>query len=320
MRPTRRQPRRLSARRWAEAMHITIMILLLSAGKDATPAVSPASANLEHAEARAEIQPSGISTEGAQVRVRNQTYDLVSVPVTGGGLEDLLVHRQQDLVRNTQLEGFEQKELAAEVWQVHGVVKKFRFRLKEKASASTIDERNGLLVASSFGCCDATDAHAVYSLGSGRRLFFAGGDVEPYVFPLVWENRFRAQFVGVHVSGSDRDKEIYDKSPLPGRKRRVLVSLASQAELTDQLQISFDDGDYSPPLESVGWFRTEPAKGDKHEFHLWPPKDSSPPPLPQIVIKTASGDKIEIPIEGDHFIIGKALPANIVVRRIQVAR
>ncbi len=301
-------------------MHTTIMILLLAAAKDGSPAGERAGANLERAEARAEIQPAGIATEGAQASIRNQTYDLVSVPVTGGGWENLLVHRQQDLVRNTQLEGFERKEFAAAVWQVRGTQKRLRFRVKEEASASRIDAGHGLLVASSFGCCDATDAHAVYSLGSGRRLFFAGGDAEPYIFPLVWVNRFRAQFVGVHVSGSDRDEEIYDKS-VPGTKRRLLVSLASQTELTDQLEISIEDGDYSPPLESVEWFRTEPARGDKHEFELWPPKGSSRPVVPEIVIKTAAGARIGLPLDGDHFVIEKVRKlSKIVVRRIPVSK
>ena len=91
-------------------MHTIIVIFLLVLGKEGSPAVDRPALNLEHAEARAEILPSGTSTEGAQARIRNQTYDLVSVPVTGGGLENLLVHRQQDLVQDTQMDGFERQE------------------------------------------------------------------------------------------------------------------------------------------------------------------------------------------------------------------
>jgi len=153
------------------------------------------------------------------------------------------------------MDGFMRKELTVEVFKVDGTIKTKLFRIKAHASDSKIHQDLGILVASSYGCCDSTDAHAVYSLQNGKRLFFAGGDRDPYVFHAYWPNTDQARLVGVHVSGSERDAEIYTGLAKEDRRRCLLMSLASNAEVFDQVAILFDDGDMSPPVAAIEWLR-----------------------------------------------------------------
>jgi len=198
------------------------------------------------------------------------------------------------------MDGFMRKELTVEVFKVDGTIKTKLFRIKAHASDSKIHQDLGILVASSYGCCDSTDAHAVYSLQNGKRLFFAGGDRDPYVFHAYWPNTDRARLVGVHVSGSERDAEIYKGLVKIGRRRCLLMSLASKAEVFDQVAILFDDGDRSPPVATIEWLPSAEMKVHDRELAVWPSKGKKPSPVPMVQIMLASGPKILIPLDGDR--------------------
>ena len=252
-------------------------------------------------QARADLQPSD-EEGGAQASLRNQTYDLVRAQLGPDRYTwtNLLVHRQQDLVTNLQMDGFMRKELTVEVFKVDGTKRTKLFQIKEHASDSKIHQDLGILVASSYGCCDSTDAHAVYSLQNGRRLFFAGGDRDPYVFHAYWPNTDRARLVGVHVSGSERDVEIYKGLAKEDRCRCLMMSLASKAEVFDQVAILFDDGNMSPPVAAIEWLPSAEMKVHDRELAVWPSKGKQPSPVPLVQITLASGPKILIPLDGDR--------------------
>jgi hypothetical protein len=267
-----------------------------------TAASAVAAVRGDTSQARADIQPSD-KEGGAQASVRNQTYDLVRAQLGPDryAWTNLLVHRQQDLVTNLQMDGFMRKELTVEVFKVDGTKKTKLFQIKEHASDSKIHQDLGILVASSYGCCDSTDAHAVYSLQNGRRLFFAGGDRDPYVFHAYWPNTDRARLVGVHVSGSERDAEIYKGLPKEDRRRCLLMSLASKAEAFDQVAILFDDGNMSPPVAAIEWLPSAEMKVHDRDLAVWPSKGKQPSPIPLVQITLASGLKVLIPLDGDRF-------------------
>jgi hypothetical protein len=252
-------------------------------------------------QARADLQPSD-EEGGAQASLRNQTYDLVRAQLGPDryAWTNLLVHRQQDLLTNAQMDGFMRKELTVEVFKVDGMKKIKLFQIKEHASDSKIHQDLGILVASSYGCCDSTDVHAVYSLQNGRRLFFAGGDRDPYIFHVFWPNTDRARLVGVHVSGSERDAEIYKGLAKEKRRRYMLVSLASRAEVFDQVAILFEDADMSPPVATIEWVPSAEMKVHNRELAIWPSKGKQPSPVPMIQITLAAGPKILIPLDSDR--------------------
>jgi hypothetical protein len=265
------------------------------------PAGAAAADRGDTSQARADLQPSD-DEGGAQASLRNQTYDLVRAQLSPDryAWTNLLVHRQQDLVMNLQIDGFMRKELTVEVFKVQDTKKTKLFQIKEHASDSKIQENLGILVASSYGCCDSTDAHAVYSLQNGRRLFFAGGDRDPYVFHAYWPNTDRARLVGVHVSGSERDTEIYKGLPKEDKRRCLLISLASKAEVFDQVAILFDDGYMSPPVSAIEWLPSAEMKVHNRELAVWPSKGRQPSPVPMDQITLASDSKILIPLDGDR--------------------
>jgi len=253
-------------------------------------------------QARADLQQSG-EEGGAQASLRNQTYDLIRAQLGPDRFAwtNLLVHRQQEVVKNVQMDGFLKKELMVEVFEVEGTKKHKLFEFKEPASDSSIREDLGVLVASSYGCCDSTDAHAVYSLKNGKRLFFAGGDKSPYILHVFWPNTDRAYLVGVHVSGSDRDDEVYRGLAEKKGRRRMLVSMASKTAVTDQVAILFDDGDMSPPVEAVEWLAGKRMKVFDRQLEVWPAKGDQPAPVPSIQIRLTGGRNVLIPLDGDHF-------------------
>jgi hypothetical protein len=267
--------------------------------------ISASTAAADHtdtSQARADLQPSD-EEGGAQASLRNQTYDLVRAQLGPDryAWTNLLVHRQQDLVTNVQMDGFMTKDLTVDVFKVDGVKRIRLFQIKEHASDSKIHQDLGILVASSYGCCDSTDAHAVYSLQNGKRLFFAGGDRDPYIFHVFWPNTDRARLVGVHVSGSERDAEIYKGRAKERSRRYMLVSLASRTEVFDQVEILFEDGDMSPPVAAIEWIPSAEMKVHDRQLAVWPSKGKQPSPVPLIQITLAAGPKILIPLDSDRF-------------------
>jgi hypothetical protein len=253
--------------------------------------------------ARAELQLSD-EEGGAQAALRNQTYDLVRAGLgpDRSALTNLLVHRQQDLVTNVQTDGFLKKELTVSVFKVDALKKTKLFQIKERAEASKIRQDLGIFVATNYGCCDSTDVHIVYSLTNGHRLFFTGGEREPYIFDAFWPNTDREQrLVGVHLSGSERDAEIYKGLGNKKGCRCLLVSLASRTELLDRVVIKFGDVDASPPAVSIGWLPGAEMKVHDQTLEVWPSDRSQPSAAPTIQIALSPKEKITIPLGGDRF-------------------
>ncbi|MDB4981317.1 MAG: hypothetical protein JWM82_2069 [Myxococcales bacterium] len=200
------------------------------------------------------------------------------------------------------MDGFLSEELAVEVFKVEGVKKTTLFHFKEHASQSSIREDVGIFVASSYGCCDSTDTHAIYSLKNGRRLFFAGGDRAPYVLDVSWPNTDRARLVGVHVAGSSRDPEVYKGVAADERHGRILVSLASTAGLFEALALLFDSAiSDTPRVIAVDWAVSTDMKVYERQLEVWPPKKGQKPAIPVVQIALSSGQKISIPLDGDRF-------------------
>lgn len=297
---------------------LSIAVTILSA-KVATAAFAAEPAvGIERSEARAAIEPSKASETGIQANLRNQTYDLVRIGASDGKSMIVLVHRQQDLVRSVDVEGFLRKSLAVAVWRVDGRKRKLLFRLKEDAEASHIDEGAALLYTSVYGCCGATDTHTVYSLENGRRLFFAGGEREPYVLGLVRTHPHRLQYVAVHVSGSARDRDIYGGTTTAPNPRRIMVSLAAVTGETDRLVLSYDDELQASPVEEVRWKQS--ADGQIHGKSQVLSQPVGPSTRPILVIAIRNHKPIEIPIEGDHFLLEDiSKPAGMDVVRVSGA-
>jgi hypothetical protein len=285
-----------------------IALLLFGTRAAAAQPHQPASAT-----STAEAQVT-VSEFGPRATLRNQNYDFVTLANHDGSWTHLLVHRQQDIVRDTGLEGYVRQELSAEVWEVTGATKKSRFRLRETASSSSIDQ--GLLIANNFGCCDSSDTHAVYSLWSGKRLFFAGGDRDPYVLRAVWPNQPRERLVGVHVSGSSRDAEIYPNDKRDRAPARMMITLADRDEPLDRIVIRLPGDRESRRLRTVGW-SGEPKDGASRILQVWPPKVGQPPVAPRISLELTTGETIELPIEDKQFALNRAsAPTGAKIDRI----
>lgn len=297
--PRKLQLRRISYRADVSGHATWIGILwaclaVTSASADTTP---PG----ERSQARADVLPTG-GRRGVDVRIRNQTYDVVSGKLGPDryAWTNLLVHRQQDLVLNVEMDGFLEKELSVEVFQIGGAKRQKMFVFKEPASQSAIREDLGIIVATTLGCCNATVAHAVHSLESGKRLFFAGGRTSPYIFKASWPNTDRARLVGIHVSGSERDDEIYEALPSAKRQRRILVSLASATKVLDQVAMLFGESDGLASVEGVEWVAGQDMKVFERQLEVWPPKPGQSVPTPAIRIWVAGGRAILVPLDGDH--------------------
>lgn len=291
-------------------------LILLGVTAVSSSASAGAADHGDTSQARATLQPSE-EEGGAQASLRNQTYDLVRAQL---GPEryawtNLLVHRQQDIVTNVQMDGLLKKELTIDVFKVEGTSKSRLFQIKEHASDSRIDQHLGIVVASSYGCCDSTDVHSVYSLQNGKRLFFAGGARDPYIFHVYWPNTERARLVGVHVSGSERDAEIYEGAAKDLKRAALLVSLASKAELFDQAAILFEHGDLSPAIAAIEWISSAEMKVHDRELAVWPSKTKSISSVPRIQVTLATGRKIVIPLDGDR--LGEiSVPEGVTVIRL----
>jgi hypothetical protein len=79
-----------------------------------------------------------------------------------------------------------------------------------------------------------------------------------------------------------------------------MMSLASKAEVFDQVAILFDDGNMSPPVAAIEWLPSAEMKVHDRELAVWPSKGKQPSPVPLVQITLASGPKILIPLDGDR--------------------
>jgi hypothetical protein len=295
---------------------MTPLHAVLALSMAAAPALAPAGQPDVIAEARA---TAGVSRDDTELHLRNQVYDFVTIPL-GDVLHTLLVHRQQETVQGVGLEGFRKEQLSVEVWNLGGPTKQLRFRLQETASDSALDQRHSLLIATQYGCCDATNTHAVHSLHSGQRLFFTGGwRHAPHVLGASWPDQRRHMLVGVHVSGSARDEEIYRDVPPDMRERRarrLLVTVTDGRQATDRLVILLGKIDQNY-VSAVVWALERPDGYGNRELLIGPPDGKPPPTSPRIRITLSSG-KIELPVEGMRVVLKNAvLPPTARIARLK---
>ena len=250
----RERPSRCLTARQKKPMRSFIRHLVFFAVYMAGTAVSAVAADRgDTSQARADLQPSG-EEGGAQASLRNQAYDLVRAQLGPDryAWTNLLVHRQQDLVINLQMDGFIRKELTSRCLQGRWYEKDealpdqgARFRQQDPSGLG--NSRGKQLRLPRFDGC----ARGVQPPKREASVLYRRRSRSVYLSRLLAKHGSGQAQYGVHVSGSERDVEIYKGPAKEDRRRCLLVSLASKVEVFDQVAILFDDGDMSPPVAAI---------------------------------------------------------------------
>jgi hypothetical protein len=258
-----------------------------------------------------------MGTDTTRIHKINRTFDVVGVPSPDGAGRTLVLDVTVETEESPPIEGYSLNNVKLRAFEVTNVTKKELFRIQGKGEAAHKIDGLPLFVVSDWGCCSANTTHAIYSLVTGNRLFFAGGGRDPDMLELSTGTEH--YLVGVHASGSARDAEIYQR-PVKRMERSLLVTYASLSAPLDAVRVTLGAGANSEVrIASMRWSRASGVSEDGLHMTASEKRLTGQPAAVEIVI--ASFGTITIPIRNGRLDESTAkFPGGVHIEHLPVAK
>lgn len=169
------------------------------------------------------------------------------------------------------------------------------------------------VVTTIWGCCVEQPAHEVYSLYSGKRLFSATGPGEFGDWLTMGKKgpTYDQRVVAAHFAITARDRAELGED----ENRVAVITYATEAEPLQRLALSVDGGRSGDlPLEwnvKLLWITPDQPEGIEHNFFNQDADAATVYTGIKLRIQLDDTNRIEIPLEADRLVPGKAtLPAG----------
>jgi hypothetical protein len=177
------------------------------------------------------------------------------------------------------------------------------------------------VVTTIWGCCVEQPAHEVYSLYSGKRLFSATGPGEFGDWLTMGKKgpTYDQRVVAAHFAITARDRAELGED----ENRVAVITYATEAEPLQRLALSVDGGRSGDlPLEwnvKLLWVTPDQPEGIEHNFFNQDADAATVYTGIKLRIQLNDTNRIEIPLEADRLVPGKAtLPDGFSLAEVPV--
>jgi len=177
------------------------------------------------------------------------------------------------------------------------------------------------VVTTIWGCCVEQPAHEVYSLYSGKRLFSATGPGEFGDWLTMGKKgpTYDQRVVAAHFAITARDRAELSED----ENRVAVITYATEAEPLQRLALSVDGGRSGDlPLEwnvKLLWITPDQPEGIEHNFFNQDADAATVYTGIKLRIQLDDTNRIEIPLEADRLVPGKAtLPDGFTLAEVPV--
>ncbi len=193
--------------------------------------------------------------------------------------------------------------------------------LNVQANADEVAVSGPYIVTTIWGCCVEQPAHEVYSLYSGKRLFSATGpgDFGDWLTMGKKGPTYDQRIVAAHFAITARDRAELGED----EDRVAVITYATEAEPLQRLALSVAGGRSGDlPLEwnvKLLWITPDQPEGVEHNFINLDGDAATVYSDVTLRIKLEDTNRIEIPLEADRLVPGKAtLPDGFTLADVPV--